>query len=235
MTGSRIAIVIPVYNESGFVGPALAQITAEVEPVAPDYSIILVENGSTDETFSEASEYAETDPRVRVMQSPEPNYGLAMRYGMESVVDQDWIVVFNIDYFSGSFVKEVLGLTDLADVVIASKRAPGSVDKRPFVRRLGTRVFNLILRKAVGSKVSDTHGIKAFRRTTVVQLLGDVQLTQDLFDTELVIRAERAGYRIIEVPIVVEELREARSSLIRRIPRTLMGIRRLRRTLRASA
>jgi len=59
-----------------------------------------------------------------------------------------------------------------------------------------------------------------------------VESTQDLFDTELVIRAERAGYRIVEVPVTVEELRATKSSLVKRVPRTLMGLIRIRRALR---
>lgn len=229
------AIIIPIHNEAGFVGPALEQIVAQVDLVTPDYRIILVENGSIDGTATEANQLAAQDARVNVLQLPDPNYGLAIRHGMESVGDRDWLVTFDIDYFSGRFVRQMLANADTCDIVIASKRAPGSDDRRPFIRRLGTRVFNLTLRMAVGSKVSDTHGIKAFRRSMVVALLPDVQLSQDLFDTELVIRAERQGYRITEVPIVVEELRAARSSYVRRIPRTLKGLLRLRRTLRETS
>ena len=231
MTGPSFAIIIPIHNEAGFVGPALEQITAQVDVVTADYRIILVENGSTDDTHGEAQASMARDSRIHVLQSGDPNYGLAMRRGMEFVDDCEWLVTFDIDYFSGPFIRRLLATADVADIVIASKRAPGSEDRRPFIRRLGTRVFNLILRKAVGSKVSDTHGIKAFRSSTVQNLLPDVTLTQDLFDTELVIRAEKRGYRIVEVPIVVEELRAARSSLIRRIPRTLRGILRLRQAL----
>ena len=231
MLGPSFAIIIPIHNEAGFVSPALQQITAQVDDVARNYQIILVENGSTDDTYAEASLCADRDARVTVLHSDEPDYGLAMRKGMEFVEDREWLVIFDIDYFSGAFVRRMLEIGDTADIVIASKRAPGSDDRRPFIRRLGTRVFNLILRRALGSKVTDTHGIKGFRRTVVNDLLPDVFLGQDLFDTELVLRAERLGYRIAEVPIVVEELREARSSYLRRIPRTLKGLRRLRRTL----
>jgi hypothetical protein len=55
-----------------------------------------------------------------------------------------------------------------------------------------------------------------------------VTSTLDLFDTELVIRAARAGYRIEEVPAVVEEQRDARSSFLKRVPRTLAGLLRIR-------
>ena len=232
MPQPSFAIIIPIHNEAGFVLPALHQIIEQVDQVSPDYRIILVENGSWDDTFAEASSAAVADERIMVMQLPDPNYGLAMRAGMESVDDREWLVTFDIDYFSGRFVDQMLAIAEDCDIVIASKRAPGSVDRRPLIRRMGTRVFNFVLRTAVGSKVSDTHGIKAFRRTMVVEMLPHVQLGQDLFDTELVVRAEKLGFRITEVPIVVEELREARSSFIRRIPRTLRGVRQLRRTLR---
>ncbi|HXV72408.1 MAG TPA: glycosyltransferase family 2 protein, partial [Acidimicrobiia bacterium] len=85
----------------------------------------------------------------------------------------------------------------------------------------------------LGSKVSDTHGMKGFRRKLVDDIAPQVISTKDLFDTELVIRAERAGYEIVEVPVVVEEIRSARSSLIKRAPRTVAGLIRMRRLLRS--
>ena len=73
--------------------------------------------------------------------------------------------------------------------------------------------------------------MKGFRRNLVDDIAPQVISTTDLFDTELVVRAERAGYRIVEVPVIVEEMRTARSSLIRRAPRTVIGLLRMRRFL----
>jgi hypothetical protein len=73
--------------------------------------------------------------------------------------------------------------------------------------------------------------MKAFRRELVDALAPQVVSRQDLFDTELVVRAERAGYRIEEVPVVVEEMRVARSSLVKRAPRTVIGLFRIRSIL----
>ena len=232
MTTPKITIIIPVHNEAGFVGPALARIRRQVDAVTPRYRVILVENGSTDCTHAEALAEAGGDPRLDVLRIGAADYGLAIRTGMEASGGSGWLVVFDIDYHSGDFLRRVVELGETADVVIASKRAPGSQDRRPWIRRLATRVFNLALRTVVGSGLSDTHGIKALRARVVEDLLPRVRLTEDLFDTELLLRAERAGYRITEVPIVVEELREARSSLLRRVPRTLRGLITLRRNLR---
>jgi hypothetical protein len=120
-----------------------------------------------------------------------------------------------------------------ADLVIASKRDPESQDRRPFIRRLATWVFNLLLRGILDSHVSDTHGMKAFRSRLVADVVPAVKSRLDLFDTELVVRAERAGYKIQEVPVVVEEIRVARSSLVKRVPRTILGLLEIRRVLRA--
>jgi hypothetical protein len=103
------------------------------------------------------------------------------------------------------------------------------------VRRLGTLTFNILLRVLLGSRVSDTHGMKVIRSNVIAAIAPQVISTKDLFDTELVIRAERAGYRIREIPAVVEELRQTRSNLIKRVPRTIRGLWRIRRTLRAEA
>ncbi|MXZ67756.1 MAG: glycosyltransferase [Acidimicrobiia bacterium] len=231
MTPPQITIIIPVHNEAGFMGSALARIRDQVEAVTPRYRIILVENGSTDRTHIEALSEAASDSRLDVIQIDGADYGLAIRTGMKAAGDLGWLVVFDIDYHSGEFLQRVAEFGGSADVVIASKRAPGSRDRRPWIRRLATRVFNLALRTVVGSGLTDTHGIKALRAPVVQELLPRVRLTEDLFDTELVLRAERAGYRIVEVPITVEELREARSSLLRRVPRTLRGLITLRRSL----
>ena len=232
MTEPSLTIIVPVHNESGFMGPALDRMRQEVDANSTDYRIILVENGSTDTTYAEAVVEAGSDPRLDVIRLPVADYGLAIRTGMEAAGSRGWLVVFDIDYYSGAFIRTVTELADCNDVVIGSKRAPGSQDRRPRIRRLATTVFNFLLRTVVGSNLSDTHGMKAIRASTAQQLLPDVRLTNDLFDTELILRAERAGYRIAEVPVVVEELREARSSLLRRVPRTLRGLALLRRGLR---
>ena len=97
---------------------------------------------------------------------------------------------------------------------------------------LATWGFNVLLRTVLASGVSDTHGMKAVRRRVVTEIAPQVVSTEDLFDTELVIRAERAGYRVVEVPVTVRELRESKTRLFHRVPRTLKGLWRIRRMLR---
>jgi len=228
MTSPSLTIVIPVHNEAGFVTRAIERLANELAGL--DFVLYLVENGSVDDTAAEAERLARQYPWLEVLQLPEADYGAALREGSRRS-DTDWMVAFDIDYFSRQFLDGVLGRADDADIVLASKRDPEAKDHRGLMRRLGTRVFNLLLRGLFGSSVTDTHGMKAVSRKVLDDVLPHVKSTEDLFDTELVLRAERAGYRIAEVPAVVEEIRPARSSYLKRVPRTLIGLLRLRRTL----
>ncbi|MGH8948610.1 MAG: glycosyltransferase family 2 protein [Acidimicrobiia bacterium] len=222
------SIVVPVYNEAEFIPQAVAALIEQMNSIDEPYRIIIVENGSTDATAVVARQVAAGHP-VTVLSLEAPDYGAAMRHGFLEA-DGHWVVNFDIDYFSADFLKRVLAMDDV-DLVIASKRDPGSEDRRSLLRRVATWVFNLLLRTILDSKVSDTHGMKAFRDDLVSTVTPSVLSRQDLFDTELVIRAERAGYRIEEVPVVVEEMRVARSSLVKRVPRTIKGLLQIRRTL----
>jgi glycosyltransferase involved in cell wall biosynthesis len=226
-----VTIVIPVHNEADFMPAALARLFAELEGVDADFEIIVAENGSSDETGSVAERIAETEPRMRVLRLPEPNYGAAMRAGFEAA-SGEWVANFDIDYFSADFLRAGLGLADAADIVLGSKRAPGAEDRRSPLRRLGTFGFNVLLKLLFRSSVSDTHGMKLIRETIVREFTPRVISDLDLFDTELVIRAERAGARIREIPAKCEELRATRSSFLSRVPRTLEGLWRIRKALR---
>lgn len=226
-----LSIVVPVYNEAGIIPTALPKMIAAVESVNAPFTIRIVENGSSDGTAELARGIAGDAP-VIVDSLPEPDYGAAMRHGFLAS-DGDWIVNFDIDYFSAEFLTELLAQPDDVDLVIGSKRDPRSEDRRPLLRRVATSVFNVLLTVILGSGVSDTHGMKGFRRKLVDDIGPQVLSTKDLFDTELVVRAERAGYSIVEVPVVVEEMRQAKSSLLKRAPRTIMGLFRIRGSLRS--
>jgi len=223
------SIVVPVFNEADFIPRALPALIDVMQTVGEPYQVLIVENGSTDGTAAAAREASEGFP-VSVISLDEADYGAAMRHGF-LVAEGDWVVNFDIDYFSAGFLLQVLEIGDV-DLVIGSKRDPGSEDRRPMIRRIATFVFNLLLSTILDSKVTDTHGMKAFRLSLVAEIAPLVVSRKDLFDTELVVRAERAGYRIKEVPVVVEEMREARSSLVKRVPRTLRGLWEIRRTLK---
>ncbi len=224
------SVVAPAHNEADFLPEALVELFQELATVAADTTVLIAENGSTDGTADEVKKLMQQYPSLSLISLPTPDYGAAMRDGFLATTG-DWAVNFDIDYFSGDFLNTVLEVGIGADIVLASKRAEGADDRRSPFRRFGTWTFNQILQFGLGSEVSDTHGMKAVRRSVVSDVVPRVRSTLDLFDTELVVRAERAGYRIVEVPAVVEEKRATKTGLITRVPRTLRGIAAIRKTL----
>ena len=227
----QVTVVVPVHNEADYLPHALPLLLADMEDVDADVRIVIAENGSTDATADLVRAAMVDHPSLSLLELPTPDYGAAMRDGFLAA-DTEWVVNFDIDYFSSEFLNAALRHDQDADIVLASKRAEGADDRRGVVRRFATFTFNQILRFMLGSGVSDTHGMKLVRRTVVETVAPRVISTTDLFDTELVVRAEKAGFRIIELPASVEELRDAKSSLFKRVPRTLKGVWRIRRDMR---
>jgi glycosyltransferase involved in cell wall biosynthesis len=216
----KVSIVIPIYRESGFLGRALADLVAGLDRHQLCYEILLVEQFSDQATIDESRAVAARYPRVRHMLLPKPDFGLAMRTGMLAATG-DLIVNFDIDYWDVTFVRMCLAmmLEFNVDLVIGSKNARISVDNRALSRRLVSQVFRLVLQTAFGVRVSDTHGIKAWRRSPrLIEQIEACRFTRDVFDTELVIRGERAGFRLLELPVTVAEQREPRSSIFARVP-----------------
>lgn len=226
-----ISIVIPIYNEGEFLLHAVNTLTEELNGIGEPYELILAENGSMDGTSGLVDEIAQRDHRIVALHVESANYGRAMREGF-MIAKGDRIFNFDIDYTSTDLIKRTLEAYQDSDVVILSKRVFGTMDERPLYRKVITRGFNIILRALFGVNVVDTHGIKGFKREVIEKLLPEVVMEYDLFDTELVVRAEKAGFKILELPAQVSEVRVARSSILSRIPRTFLGLIKLRIRMR---
>jgi glycosyltransferase involved in cell wall biosynthesis len=192
--------------------------------------VVVVENGSTDGTADVVRQLERDFDGVRAFSMPKADYGVALRHGA-LMATGDIVVNFDVDYYDLDFLKvavDVLDGPDAPAIVIGCKRAPGASDERPWPRRLITSAFSMVLRRGFGLNVSDTHGMKAFRREIVRPVVEQCRFGTDLFDTELVLRAERAGLSLAEVPVTVVEQRPSRTSIVRRALRSVSGLVRLR-------
>lgn len=226
----RLSAVIPVHNEQEILESTAHAVLAgftDMEGVRL-IELILSENGSVDNTRSIADRLAAEHPQIRVLLSDRPDYGAAMRAGFCAATG-DCIVNFDADYYDFEFVRAAL--TVEADIVIAAKNIAGSTDARATVRRAGSRCFGWLVRRLLRITTTETHGIKLYRREAIRDVLAAVRSTKDLFDTELVARAEWAGLRVAELPITTTEMRHSRSGILKRIPRTIVGLLVLRRRL----
>jgi glycosyltransferase involved in cell wall biosynthesis len=93
-------------------------------------------------------------------------------------------------------------------------------DKRPLPRRVATLPINGMLRVLLGFRGTDTHGLKAFRREALLPTVRNCQVDRDLFASEFVIRAQREGKRVTEIPVHIAEKRPPSINLFKRIKLT---------------
>src|SRR4051794_13052005 len=202
-----ISVVLAAHNEEGFLAATVGHLLDGLRARGQEFEIIVSENGSTDRTHEVADGIAASAPEVRVLSLPDPDYGAALRAGLLDARGEV-VVNFDVDYYDLTFLDRALARLGEADhpaVVVGSKRQEGSVDNRAWPRKLVTFGFTTILHVGFGLSVSDTHGMKAMRRADVRAIAEDCRFRTDLFDTELVIRAERAGLPVVDIPVEVTE------------------------------
>jgi glycosyltransferase involved in cell wall biosynthesis len=235
-----VSIVIPVYNEEGILREAVGELLDGLIGVraalgAPEltFEVILAENGSRDRTAELAAHLADERPEVRTFSLGEPNYGKALRRGIleahGAIVLCEEIDLCDLDFHRRAL--EHLRHRD-CDMVVGSKAMKGASDQRPMFRRVATRVINSMLRIALDFRGTDTHGLKAFDRRALLPMVEACVIDRDLFASELVIRAARAGLHVMEIPVRLHEKRPPAINLIKRVPSVLRGMAKLTYVIR---
>lgn len=204
-----ISVIIPAYNEEKLLAAFLEELSSCLRKFILPFELIIIENGSQDKTLEIANFWAKRDKRIKVIHLSKPAYGQALIKGIK-MAEGDYVVIFNVDFWDIKFINicavDLLGY----DIVTGSKNLPGSNDDRPFSRRIVTRVFNLFLKIFFGYLGTDTHGIKILRRKTITPLVKKCRTKTGIFDSELLVRAQRLGLKILELPVEIKEKRPNR-------------------------
>lgn len=224
-----LSIVIPIFNEEAILNAAILELHENVAATEPGaYEIILAENGSRDGTQRVAARLAARFPEIRLLSLPEPNYGAALRAGIEAARGEI-VICEEIDLCDMDFqARSIRILRDgEADFVIGSKLLPGADDARPLTRHAASQVYSALLKSTLGYEGTDTHGLKAMRREAILPVLRSCVVDKDVFASELVIRAQRSGVRMREIPVRVMEKRTPTINLVNRVPGVLSRLGRL--------
>lgn len=235
-----VSIVIPVYNEEGILREAvtelldgLAIVRTALDAPGLEFEIIIAENGSRDRTAELAQHLADELPEVRTFSLGEPNYGKALRRGILEARGR-FVICEEIDLCDLDFHRRALEHLRHGDcdMVVGSKAMKGASDERPLFRRAATRVINGMLRVALDFRGTDTHGLKAFDRARLLPIVQQCVIDRDLFASELVIRAGRAGLHVLEIPIKLHEKRPPAINLVKRVPNVMRGLAKLTYVIR---
>lgn len=228
MNEPDVSIVIPIHDEEPILRAAVLDLLDRLQACPWSREILLAENGSRDGTVAVAQDLSARFPEVRTFSLGEPNYGRALRTGIEraraALVICDEIDLCDVDFHERAMAL----LADPAiDLVIGSKLLAGARDQRPFVRHAASQLYNGLLRATLGFRGTDTHGLKALRKATVGPIAARCVVERDVFASELVIRAYRAGLEVREIPVRVMEKRPPTINLLRRVPHVLRSLAKL--------
>lgn len=223
-----VSIVIPIYNEEGILRGSVLELREKLRPFGFSYELLLCENGSRDRTIEIGKELEAEYPVVRLISIGQPNYGMAMKTGILEARGRI-VICDEIDLCDTEFYARALALLERTDTefVVGSKAMVGSNDQRPMVRRLGTRVYNGLLRTVCHYRGTDTHGLKAFKREALLETAQRCILDRDVFASEFVIRAHREKKKVVEIPFAVHEKRPPSINLLKRVPHVLKSVARL--------
>jgi len=189
----KLSVVIPAFNEEQAIGEVIGAV-----PKDRVHNIVVVDNGSTDETAKKAALAG-----ARVVFEPRPGYGSACLAGAKAAADADVLVFLDGDRSDDPRQLNIVAgpvLDNRADLVIGS-RIKGVLEKgaMPLHGRLGNRLIVSILRLLYGANITDIGSFRAIKSQT----LFDLEMEQMTYGwpVEMVVKAARKGLRIQSVPI----------------------------------
>jgi glycosyltransferase involved in cell wall biosynthesis len=203
---SHLSLVIPIYNEERCLKENLETTKAYLDTLRKDYEIILVDDGSNDNTPSIIEEIVQTTPLSRSLNSPKnQGKGNAVKRGVLNATGK-YIIFTDADLavpvgFIGTCLKQ---LQASAPIVIGSRHLPESSFKvrESFVRRFFGEIFRTFARLSLGLRVSDiTCGLKGFEKEAAFDIFSRSKINRWGYDAEIIFLAQKLGYAIEEVPV----------------------------------
>lgn len=198
-----VSFVLPAYNEGEFIESVLDRLDSSVNGHGFRYEVVVVDDGSVDDTHLRALRYAAGNGHVRVVGCDRNvGKGFAVKTGFwKAVGDAVIFVDSDLDVDVGQ-VRRYVDALRFGDIVVGSKWHKDSVVEVSFVRRFLSHSFNVLARLLTGVGVSDTQaGIKAVRREAFCEVFRRLSVKRYAFDVELLVLAKLLGLRVVVLPV----------------------------------
>jgi dolichyl-phosphate beta-glucosyltransferase len=200
------SIVVPAYNESARLGASLEKILGYIAQQNWSAEVIVVNDGSRDDTAEIVRRLAQSNPALRLVENPgNRGKGYSVRHGMLQA--HGGVVIFSDADLSSpieELPKLLNALSNGADIAIGSRwlQSETQTQRQPLHRQLFGRIFNLMLRITLGLHFKDTQcGFKAFQRQAVQKIFPLQKIERWGFDPEILFLARKFGFRVQEVPV----------------------------------
>ena len=204
-TAALVSVVLPAYNEANKLEVAVAKISQALKEDEYPFEIIIAEDGSTDGTAEKAEELAHKYSYVKhVHREKRLGRGAALKNAFRQCNGEVFVYM---DLDLSTDLKSLKPLVDAItvegyDFSTGSRMLPESRVERTLRRSLSSKSYNFLVRHMLGSEVMDHQcGFKAFRKEAVLSLLDEVEATHWFWDTEILVRAHRRGFKIKEIPV----------------------------------
>jgi glycosyltransferase involved in cell wall biosynthesis len=203
----ELSVIIPVYNEGEIIFQNLMTLSEIMEAGNLDFEIIVVDDGSLDNTFDEVKRAAASSHKIKAVHyEHNAGKGNAFKTGFENSRGK-YIALFDadLDYHPSELLKMYNSFrqTD-TDIIIGSKYHPDSKIDYPFIRKIMSRGYAHFARLLFGMPFRDTQsGIKIFKREALKSVLPSLISKGFAFDLEILLAAYKAGLKITEHPVVL--------------------------------
>jgi len=201
----EVTIIIPAYNEKSKLSHTVDIVLAEINNVTPFSEIIIAEDGSNDGTYELAREIAQKAPNIRLIHSNvRQGKGRALTRAIKSAEGN---IVCYVDADLATDMSYLLPLLnaireDGYDLVTGSRLMPMSEVQRSHKRSIASKIYNLMVRLILKSKIYDHQcGFKAFKRASALNVLDQVKGEHWFWDTEFLVRCQRNGFMVKELPV----------------------------------
>jgi dolichyl-phosphate beta-glucosyltransferase len=200
---ASVSFVLPAFNEGKYIEQSLKRLDSNFSNDYPHHEIVVVDDGSVDDTRLRAWHYARRNGHVKIIAyNRNVGKGFAIKTGFLGTVGNVVVLLdSDLDVDIEQIGRYVQALR-FGDIAIGSKYHPDSVIARSFLRRFLSRGFNILTRLLTGVKISDTQvGIKAIRRDVFLGVFKHLSVKRYAFDVELLVLANVYGLKVIELPV----------------------------------
>lgn len=228
-----LSVIVPVYNEEAHLWAMAEQLGRALDRVVGParWQYVLVDNGSVDDSSTALDKIAASWPTSRVLRLDRPNYGTALKVGLQAA-QAPFAYVINVDFWDPLFLRWSWANRDQYDLILGSKRADPTLNRLPRYRKFLSAGLNLIFQVFFDFVGRDTHGQKLVRLDAFRDIIPLCVMERGQFDTELTMRALRGGLWVAEVPVPIVQSRSPRNLMLAKIYRNFVDLLRLRRVLK---
>lgn len=226
----KLSLVIPAYNEAEIIEKSLKEIISGVKKITSNFEVIVVENGSKDNTLSLLKKQ-KLFKRIRIFHLPVPDLGSALKFGILKSKGEIVSICYP-DLYNFPFIKKSINLLKTHDLVLGSKSKNTSRDRRSLKRKLISLSYNFFLRYFLRIKCVNSRGPKSFRKVSLQNIVKSTKTEGALFDTEIAAKAEILGLSIIETSCPLKEKRPSRLKITDWLKQTIPHLLVLKKTLK---